>query len=347
MIDFALPDELSTLETELGRFAAGQLRPRMRDFEGSGAWDAAALRTFDAFAVSALDIPESWGGAGLGMLAKVVALEAVARGDAGGLLAADCVGPAAAAALACPDEAWAHRATSAALQRRGRCALVLGDQKHAAWIPGSEAPAWTWVSDGRQLRLLDSARCAVSPARAGALDASGGVALDLGGAEIVGEWTLDAATAALVRGRARLWPAAVLLGIAAASLDYAIRYARERIVMGRPVAHHQGNAFAISEAMSLVEAARQSVRAAACRIDGGVAWAGLWATLANLDSVDAALHATDLGVQLLGGHGYLEDHPVEKWFREARATAQLLGGRQAALEDAAEQSLEAPDPLLA
>ena len=347
MIDFALPDELSTLETELTRFAAGELRPRMRDFESSGAWDAATMRTFDAFAVSGLDVPESWGGAGLGLLAKVVALEAVARGDAGGLLAADSLGPAAAAALTCPDTAAARNVTSAALERRGRCALVLGDQHTAGWIPGSQAPVSTWVSDGPRLRLLDTARCATSPAMAGALEASGGVAVDLRGAEVVGVWTLDAPRAALLRGRARLWPAAVLIGIGAASLDYAIGYARERVVMGRPVAHHQSNAFAIAEAVGLVEAARQAVRAAAGRIDSDVPWAGLWATFASLDALDAALHASDLGVQLLGGHGYVEDHPVEKWFREARTIAQLLGGRQAALEDASEPSLDAPDPLLA
>src|SRR5205807_10659137 len=152
-----------------------------------------------------------------------------------------------------------------------------------------------------------TASCAATPADVGALHASGGVAVDLSGAATVAAWTLDPETVARLRGRARLWPAAVLLGVATASLDYGMAYARERVVMGIPVAHHQGNGFAIAEAAGMIEAARASVRAAAVRIDQAMSWAGVWATLAYLDAVDAALHATDLGVQLLGGHGYVED----------------------------------------
>jgi alkylation response protein AidB-like acyl-CoA dehydrogenase len=116
--------------------------------------------------------------------------------------------------------------------------------------------------------------------------------------------------------------------------------------MGKPVAHHQGNAFAIAAAAAGIVAARVSVRAAAWRIDARQDGAGVWATLAYLDTMEAALLATDLGVQLLGGHGYIEDHPAEKWFREARTLAGLLGGRSGAVEEAGEQVLELKDPLL-
>ncbi|TMC51124.1 MAG: acyl-CoA dehydrogenase [Chloroflexi bacterium] len=347
MIDFSLTDDIGALEAELLRFASNQLRDRARGFEAGGGWDAATLKTFRAFGVAGVDAPESWGGVDLGALAKVVALEAISRGDAGGIVAADTAGPATAAALVCPDQTLAARVVTAALAGENRAALVLADQADEAWMPGSTAPAWTWTSHSGGLRLLDTAGCAATLADAGALHASGGVAVDLSGAETVAEWTLDPETVALLRGRARLWPAAVLLGVATASLDYGMAYARERVVMGIPVAHHQGNAFAIAEAAGMIEAARASVRAAAVRIDQAMSWAGVWATLAYLDAVDAALHATDLGVQLLGGHGYVEDHPAEKWFREARALTQLLGGRQSAIADAAEYVLDLPDPLLA
>ena len=54
---------------------------------------------------------------------------------------------------------------------------------------------------------------------------------------------------------------------------------------------------------------------------------------------------TDIGIQLLGGHGFLVDHLAEKRFREARMLGLLAGGRDAALADVASMSLEVPNPL--
>lgn len=346
MIDFALPAEIADLEAEILRFAENELRPKMRDFEAAGSWDEATLKSFDAFAIGALDIPESRGGVEAGSLAKVVVLEALAFGDAGGLPGADPIGPAAAAALAHPDSERARGLISSCIARESRSVLIFGKRSKVDWLPGARAPEFSWVSDGQRLKLYDTKTCVATPVVAGAFDASGGIALDLMGAAALDDLILEPKDALLLRGRARLWPAGVALGISRASLDYAIAYARQRVVMGRPVAHHQGNAFAIAEATTNVDAARVSVRAAARRLDEGHEDAGFWATLAYLDAIDAALDATNLGVMLLGGHGYIEDHPAEKWFREARALAQMLGGRDAALEDAEGAVLDTPDPLL-
>ena len=344
-VDFSLPAELGDLETALRAFADKDLRPHMRDFEAAGRWPEEVLRTFDGFAVAGLELPEAWEGAGAGALARVLALEAIAGGDAGGLAGADAPG-AASAAVACPDTARAAEVTRRCLRREATWALVFGDSSHVAWLPGSARPDWTWITVGRSLRLLDTAGCSTTTQAAGALAASGGIELDLRGAELVGEWELAPQEANVLRGRARLWPAAVSLGVASGALDYAVAYAKERVVMGKPVAHHQGNAFAIAAAAAGIAAARVSVRAAAWRIDARQDGAGVWATLAYLDAMEAALLATDLGVQLLGGHGYIEDHPAEKWFREARTLAGLLGGRSGAVEEVGELVLELKDPLL-
>lgn len=346
MIDFSIPDEVRDLESEIARFASNELRPRMRDFEGSGRWDHSVLASLDAFAVPGLDVPEAWGGVGLGALAKVVALESVAYGDAGGLFTADPIGHSIAAALACPDEALAQEVVKAALARQD-VPFVLIYRAAGAWLPGDRAPARVWVSDLETLHLLDASKCQAVSSPAGAFGASGGIGVDLKKARKLGKWDLDQAKLRTMRGRLRLWPAAVSLGIAKAALDYGIAYAKERIVMGKPVAHHQANAFSIADAAASLEAARASVRAAAHRIDAGETRAGFWATLAYLDAIDAGLALTDLGVQLLGGHGYIEDHPSEKWFREARALAQLYGGRDAATGDAEAEVLDAPDPVMA
>ncbi|HEX9680328.1 MAG TPA: acyl-CoA dehydrogenase family protein, partial [Anaerolineales bacterium] len=53
--------------------------------------------------------------------------------------------------------------------------------------------------------------------------------------------------------------------------------------------------------------------------------AGRAAHLAHLGASDMAMMVTDRAVQVLGGHGYIRDHPVERWLREARAIASLCG----------------------
>jgi alkylation response protein AidB-like acyl-CoA dehydrogenase len=63
--------------------------------------------------------------------------------------------------------------------------------------------------------------------------------------------------------------------------------------------------------------------------------------------MDAAFVATNLGIQLLGGHGFIVDHLAEKRFREARMLAMLAGARDAAEADTAAFVLDVDDPLLA
>ena len=93
--------------------------------------------------------------------------------------------------------------------------------------------------------------------------------------------------------------------------------------------------------------ARLMVRRAAADYDEGDPAAGFWATQAWLEAVDATCSVTDLGIQLLGGHGFLVDHPAEKRFRETRMLALLAGGRDAADADLAATVLDTPDPLFA
>lgn len=345
-MDFSLSEEIAGLEAELARFAERELAPGIRARERAGAPEPGVASTLDGFALSGLELPEPLGGAGIGASGKVVALEALAGGDAGLLPAADRVGPSAAAILACPDEGLAKEVAAGCIGGEARSVLVVGDAPRIAWAPGSGPPEWVWRSDGEGLTLLRAGGCAARPAPAGAFHASGGVEVDLDGADVAGGWTLDPDAGIALRGRARLWPAAVALGVAGASFAYARAYATERVVMGRAVAHHQGNAFTIAEVAAEIQAARLAVRAAAARLDAGAPGAGLSGTLAALDAIDAGERATDVGVQLLGGHGYIEDHPSEKWFREARALAGMLGGRGAAIWDAADAVLDAPDPVV-
>lgn len=116
--------------------------------------------------------------------------------------------------------------------------------------------------------------------------------------------------------RAKLMTGALAVGCARALLEYASRYAIEREAFGKPIGAFQGISFKIAEMAIEVDAARLSVWRAAWKIDRGDATLSDVAE-ANGQALSAAVRCGDDGVQILGGHGYIRDHPVEKWFRDA------------------------------
>jgi acyl-CoA dehydrogenase len=115
---------------------------------------------------------------------------------------------------------------------------------------------------------------------------------------------------------AKLLVGAIAVGLARASFEYASRYAIEREAFGKPIGAFQGVSFKIADMAIAVDAARLSVWRAAWKIDRGDATLADVAE-ANGHALSAAVLCGDDGVQVLGGHGYIRDHPVEKWFRDA------------------------------
>jgi len=349
MVGFSLPEQVETLREQATRCADEQLAPAARTSEQAGEWAPEILEVIRGFALSELDLPAELGGVDLGALAKGVLLEALARGDAGGLFGADPLGLAAGALRACPDRASASRVAAACLTGDAQAALQVLDVEdptpsRVAWAPAWPPPRFVWQIQGDRLRLLEPT-AEPEPIRALAFQASGAVSVSLQDAALLGDWTLSAHVGVEVRGRARLWAAAVALGVAQDAFDGTVTYTRERIVFGKPVAHHQGNAFDLAGVATTVHGARLMVRAAAAALDQATPHAGFWATQAWLTAIDAAVAVTDLGIQLLGGHGFLVDHLAEKRFREARMLGLVAGGRDVALCDVAALSLQIPHPL--
>lgn len=119
--------------------------------------------------------------------------------------------------------------------------------------------------------------------------------------------------------------AAMALGVSKAALEYAINYAKEREVFGMKVAQKQAIAFMMAEMATEIEAIRVLTWEAAWMLDTGKEDAYKEAYLAYTGAVDMAMMVTDRAVQILGGHGYIREHPVEKWMREGRGFAILTG----------------------
>lgn len=352
MTDFALPPEVEALRDSAERLGKRQLAPEVRNAEAAGRWPDEVLAVLADMPLGGLDLPEGLGGVDAGALAKVVLLETLAAADAGGLPAADQPGRAVAALLHCPDQDLAARVAADCLTGGASCALVVLDPlepeaRRVEWCPGWPELRWVWVSRGDELELVEVAAggAAPQPTKALAFQASGSGSLALDGLPTAGRWMLPAGAAQTMRGRARLWAAAVAVGIAQAALEETIEYTLDRVVFGKPVAHHQGNAFDLAAAAAGVHGARLAVRDAATALDRDEPYAGFWATQAWSETMDAAFGATNLGIQLLGGHGFIVDHLAEKRFREVRMLTLLGGGRDAAALDVAAEVLDVPDPL--
>lgn len=345
--DFALSPELEELEAAAERLARSELEPNVRESEGAGRWSDTVLAVLDGFPLGGLDVPERMGGADAGALAKAVLLETLAKADASGLAAADRPGPCIGAVLACPDDALAAEVLSSHESSQSAFTVVDVDMGSAgpAWAPGWPDLRWVWVSEGDELRLHE-VNGPVEQVKVLAFQASGGVCVDFSATEVRGRWALSPGASLAVRARARLWGASVAVGIAQAALDETIEYTTERVVFGKPVAHHQGNAFDLAAVAARVHAARLVVRDAAASFDREETDAAFWATQAWLETMEAAFAATNLGIQLLGGHGFLVDHLAEKRFREARHLAMLAGGRDSAELDVAAWALDIRDPFV-
>ena len=125
----------------------------------------------------------------------------------------------------------------------------------------------------------------------------------------------------------RLGIAACAVGLAQAALDYAAAYAREREQFGRPIGEFQGVGFLLADMATAISAGRALTLAAARLKDAGRPFS-VEAAKAKLFATDAAMRVTTDAVQVLGGSGFVSDHPVERWFREAKVLQIVEGTNQ-------------------
>ncbi|MBI4788395.1 MAG: acyl-CoA dehydrogenase family protein [Chloroflexi bacterium] len=111
--------------------------------------------------------------------------------------------------------------------------------------------------------------------------------------------------------------AAAAVGIARASLETAVKYAKERVQFGKPIAHLQGIQFMLADMAIRVEAARLLVWQAANLHDQGCR-NSKESAMAKCFAGDTAMQVATDAVQVLGGYGYMKDYPVEKYMRDAK-----------------------------
>jgi len=113
---------------------------------------------------------------------------------------------------------------------------------------------------------------------------------------------------------------AVAVGTSQAVLDYVITYANEREAFGEPISHRQSVAFMIADMAIEVDAMRMLVWSACSLAEAGKPF-HREAHLARILCGERAMKIGTDGVQILGGHGFTKEHPVERWYRDLRSVA--------------------------
>ena len=127
-----------------------------------------------------------------------------------------------------------------------------------------------------------------------------------------------------IMDRSRVALSAMAVGVAKAAFEYSRDYARERVAFGEPISSRQAIAFMLAEMAIEIDATRLMTWEAAWKLDRKEE-ATKEASLVKSYADDMVIMVTDRAVQILGGHGYVREHPVELWLRNGRGFAAFDG----------------------
>lgn len=134
---------------------------------------------------------------------------------------------------------------------------------------------------------------------------------------LLGEENQGFRTAMEVLDRGRVEVAAMSLGIARAAMEYALKWVDERQIGTKPLSAYQGTQWRIADMHAQFQAARLLTQQAAARRDSGERFS-LESATAKLFAAEACGYITDAALQLHGGYGYIRDLPLERFVRDAR-----------------------------
>ena len=360
LFDLTPSDGQQMLVEAFADFAARQLRPAAGGADAAAAAPPELLAQAAELGLSMLGVPEELGGAvsERSAVTTVLAAEALAHGDMG--LAVAALAPAGVAtALALWGDAEQQAAYLPALtgDEVPVAALAIAEPR-AAFDPFALETTATrdgggFVLDGvkslvprgaeAELLLVAAqldggpALFVVEPGSAEGVEARPAPAMGvraaatadvrLNGVRVPGSALIaggDAAVYAECVRRARLAWCALAVGTCRAVRDYVIPYVNERTTFGEPISHRQAVAFMVADVAVEAEAMRLVTLRAAARADAGEDFSREVALARALCSEQGMQIGSD-GVQLLGGHGYVKEHPVERWYRDLRAVGLMEG----------------------
>jgi alkylation response protein AidB-like acyl-CoA dehydrogenase len=360
LFDISPDDEQKMLQEGVRDFAEAKVRPIAKQADFDKAAPAEVLAQANELGVNMLGVPEELGGVmhEQAAVTSVLIGEALAHGDMGVAYAALAPGavataighwgtaeqeatylpaftgedtPAAALAILEPKPLFDPLALETEARRDGEDWVLDGVKSLVArpgdcelFIVAAEAEGL-----GPALFVIESGASGLStepePAMGLRPAATGRLLLEevrLPAAALMAEGKREAYVECVHRARVAWCSLAV--GVAQAVLDYVIPYVNERTAFGEPISNRQAVAFGVSDIGIESDGMRLATYRAASRADQGQDFARE-ASLARRLCTQKGMQIGSEGVQLLGGHGFVKEHPVERWYRDLRAAGVMEG----------------------
>ncbi|WP_044874517.1 acyl-CoA dehydrogenase family protein [Pseudomonas sp. LFM046] len=360
MHDLELTEEQRMIRDMARDFARSEVAPRAQAWEKAGWIDEDLVQQMGALGFLGMVVPEAWGGSYIDYVAYALAVEEISAGDGalGALMSihnsVGC-GPilnygseaqkdhwlpdlAAGAAIGCfcltepqaGSEAHNLR-TRAELQdghwvlngakqfvsngKRARLAIVfavtdpdLGKKGISAFLVPTDTPGFAVDRSEHKMGIKASDTCAVTLSNCRIPEEN-----------LLGRRGKGLAIALSNLEGGRIGIAAQALGIARAAFEAALGYARERVQFGKPIIEHQSIGNLLADMQVRLNAARLMILHAARLKSAGLPCLSE-ASQAKLFASEIAEQVCSSAIQVHGGYGYLEDYPVEKYYRDARIT---------------------------
>jgi len=362
LFDLSIGEEQQMIRDTAQRFASEVMRPAAAAADAACALPEGFGAQFAELGLAQFAVPEALGGAAAesGTVTQVLVCEDLAHGDMGLALAAlapisvanalarwgsaeqqssylaPFAGenpPTAALAIAEPRPAFDPRELRTRAQKDGDDYVLSGEK---ALVPLCEHAelllvAADVIGKGPQLFLVETSATGVSvkPEHGMGLRAAGLGSVRLNDVRLPHSALLGGEPGGVrydeVLSRCAIGWSALALGSAQAVLDYVVPYCNERKAFGEPISHRQAVAFLVADIGIELESMRLLTWRAASRADHGLPFLRE-AYLARVLCAEKGMQIGTNGVQLLGGHGFTKEHPVERWYRDLRAVSLIEGG---------------------
>ncbi|RRW06842.1 acyl-CoA dehydrogenase family protein [Stutzerimonas stutzeri] len=360
MHDFELSEDQRMIRDMARDFARREIAPHAQAWEKAGWIDDALVAQMGELGLLGMVVPEEWGGSYIDYVAYALAVEEISAGDGatGALMSihnsVGCGPVLNYGSQAQKDEWLAELASGRAIgcfaltepqagseahnlrtraelvdgqwvlngskqfcsnAKRAKLAIVfavtdpdLGKKGLSAFLVPTDTPGFAVERSEHKMGIRASDTCAVSLSDC-----------RIPQANLLGERGKGLAIALSNLEGGRIGIGAQALGIARAAFEAALLYARERVQFGKPIAEHQSIANMLADMQTQLNAARLLILHAARLKSAGLPCLSE-ASQAKLFASEMAEKVCSQAVQIHGGYGYLEDYPVERYYRDARIT---------------------------
>jgi len=360
MHDLELSEDQRMIRDMARDFARREIAPHAQAWEKAGWIDDALVAQMGELGLLGMVVPEEWGGSYIDYVAYALAVEEISAGDGatGALMSihnsVGCGPVLNYGSQAQKDEWLAELASGRAIgcfaltepqagseahnlrtraelvdgqwvlngskqfcsnAKRAKLAIVfavtdpdLGNKGLSAFLVPTDTPGFAVERSEHKMGIRASDTCAVSLSDC-----------RIPQANLLGERGKGLAIALSNLEGGRIGIGAQALGIARAAFEAALLYARERVQFGKPIAEHQSIANMLADMQTQLNAARLLILHAARLKSAGLPCLSE-ASQAKLFASEMAEKVCSQAVQIHGGYGYLEDYPVERYYRDARIT---------------------------